>query len=196
MPKIRLTKGELKRQRDDLKRFMRFLPTLELKKRQLIQEVNLVNKQISSLKKESENHLEEISKWIDVFADEVDLENYFKTKEIQLEEGNVSGVNIPVLKNVLFEETDYDFITTAVWIDAGIESCKKQVLFNAKIKVYKQQIDILKEELRITIQRIKLFEEVKIPKARESIRIIQIFLADQQTAEVVRGKIAKAKLKN
>lgn len=196
MPKIRLTKGELKRQRDDLKMFLRFLPTLELKKRQLIQEVNLVNKQISSLKKESENHLEEISKWIDVFADEVDLENYFKIKEIQLEDGNVSGVNIPVLKNVLFEETGYDLITTPVWIDAGIESCRKQVLFNAKIKVYKKQIDILKEELRITIQRIKLFEEVKIPKARESIRIIQIFLADQQTAEVVRGKIAKAKLKH
>ena len=196
MPKIRLTKGELKRQRDDLKMFLRFLPTLELKKRQLIQEVNLVNKQISSLKKESENHLEEISKWIDVFADEVDLENYFKIKEIQLEDGNVSGVNIPVLKNVLFEETGYDLITTPVWIDAGIESCRKQVLFNAKIKVHKKQIDILKEELRITIQRIKLFEEVKIPKARESIRIIQIFLADQQTAEVVRGKIAKAKLKH
>ena len=52
----------------------------------------------------------------------------------------------------------------------------------------------MREELRTTIQRIKLFEEVKIPQARENIRIIQIFLGDQQTAEVVRGKIAKTKI--
>ena len=33
-----------------------------------------------------------------------------------------------------------------------------------------------------------------IPQAKNHIRIIQIYLGDLQTAEVVRGKIAKAKL--
>ncbi|HDN58588.1 MAG TPA: V-type ATP synthase subunit D, partial [Candidatus Marinimicrobia bacterium] len=55
-------------------------------------------------------------------------------------------------------------------------------------------IRILREELRVTVQRINLFEKVKIPETRENIRKIQIFLGDLQTAEVVRGKIAKAKL--
>ena len=35
MPKIKLTKGELKRQRDSLEQFRRYLPTLQLKKQQL-----------------------------------------------------------------------------------------------------------------------------------------------------------------
>ncbi len=35
MPKIKLTKSELKTQRDSLKQFTRFLPTLQLKKQQL-----------------------------------------------------------------------------------------------------------------------------------------------------------------
>ena len=35
MSKIKLTKGELKRQRDSLKQFQRYLPTLQLKKQQL-----------------------------------------------------------------------------------------------------------------------------------------------------------------
>ncbi|NQT28218.1 MAG: hypothetical protein HQ570_01315, partial [Candidatus Omnitrophica bacterium] len=39
-----------------------------------------------------------------------------------------------------------------------------------------------------------LFEKVKIPEARETIRVIQIHLGELQTAEVVRGKIAKAKI--
>ena len=39
MPKIKLTKNELKIQRDALKRFQRYLPTLQLKKQQLQLEV-------------------------------------------------------------------------------------------------------------------------------------------------------------
>ena len=40
MAKIKLTKNELKGQKDYLKRFERYLPTLQLKKQQVIQEVN------------------------------------------------------------------------------------------------------------------------------------------------------------
>ena len=39
-----------------------------------------------------------------------------------------------------------------------------------------------------------LFEKVKIPEAKENIRVIGIYLGDQQTSSVVRGKIAKKKL--
>ena len=47
------------------------------------------------------------------------------------------------------------------------------------------------EELRTTSQRVNLFERVKIPECKENIRVIKIFLGDEQTAAVVRGKIAK-----
>ena len=36
-------------------------------------------------------------------------------------------------------------------------------------------------------------EKVKIPEAKENIRMISIYLGDQQTSAVVRGKIAKKK---
>ena len=48
--------------------------------------------------------------------------------------------------------------------------------------------------MRSTAQRVNLFEKVKIPEARENIRVIGIYLGDQQTSAVVRGKIAKKKL--
>jgi V/A-type H+/Na+-transporting ATPase subunit D len=41
---------------------------------------------------------------------------------------------------------------------------------------------------------VNLFEKVVIPQTIENIRRIQIFIADQQTAAVVRGKISKKKL--
>jgi V/A-type H+-transporting ATPase subunit D len=99
-----------------------------------------------------------------------------------------------VLQEVIFEDVPYDFFETPLWIDKGIAVCKEQIKLKAELQIVEKQEAIIREELRITIQRIKLFEEVKIPEARENIRVIQIFLGDQMTAEVVRGKIAKAKI--
>jgi V/A-type H+/Na+-transporting ATPase subunit D len=45
----------------------------------------------------------------------------------------------------------------------------------------------------VTNQRVNLFEKVKIPQAKEGIRVIRIFLGDQQTAGVARAKLAKGR---
>ena len=62
------------------------------------------------------------------------------------------------------------------------------------IKTLQEQMDLLGKELRTTSQRVNLFEKVKIPEAKENIRRISIYLGDQDTSAVVRGKIAKRKL--
>jgi V/A-type H+-transporting ATPase subunit D len=63
-----------------------------------------------------------------------------------------------------------------------------------EIKVLEEQIARLEVELRTTTQRVNLFEKVKIPETSENIKKIRIYLGDQQTAQVVRGKIAKRKV--
>ncbi len=65
---------------------------------------------------------------------------------------------------------------------------------DVEIGLLRRQVALLAAELRVTSQRVNLFEKVKIPEAIEAIRRIQIFLGDQQTAAVVRGKIAKKSL--
>ena len=194
MAKIRLTKNELKKQKDNLKRFTRYLPTLELKKKQLLQEIRNIQKTHDHLQAEIEGVDSEVRRWVDVFAEDVDLSYIIKVKEVKKEHGNIAGIDIPIFKEVIFEDIDYDFLNTPLWIDKGIEVSTEQIKRRAALQIIEKQLEILREELRITIQRIKLFEEVKIPEASENIRVIQIFLGDQQTAEVVRGKIAKAKI--
>ena len=54
MAKIKLTKNELKSQRDALKRFQRYLPTLQLKKQQLQMEIRKLDQDI---KQKSESHV-------------------------------------------------------------------------------------------------------------------------------------------
>ena len=194
MAKIRLTKNELKKQKDDLKRFTRYLPTLELKKKQLLQEINRIQHEIDRLEGEIQHTKGVVNKWVDVFAEDVDLQPYLKIKEVKLGEGNIAGIDIPLFEDLIFEKVEYDFYETPLWIDTALQICQEQEKIHSTLLVTQQQKKIVQDELRTTIQRIKLFEEVKIPEARENIRVIQIFLGDMQTAEVVRGKIAKSKI--
>lgn len=194
MAKIKYTKNELKRQKDNLTRFKRYLPTLELKKMQLIAEVRRVQDEIQSVQEEYEITERYVARWAAVFAEKIDLNALFEVERIVTHEDNIAGIDIPVFDNVVFKDLEYDWYQTPLWVDRGLAAVKTQLHRKAELSVLRREEQILKEELRITVQRIKLFEEVKIPEARENIRIIQIFLGDQQTAAVVRGKIAKAKI--
>ncbi len=194
MAKIKFTKNELKKQKDNLKRFTRYLPTLELKKQQLLVEIRHIQNTIDRLNGEIEETMKDISRWVDVFAEDIDVMQFFEMKEVKTDVGNIAGIDIPIFRDVIFEDHEYDFSETPFWVDRGIEVTKAQMKRKAELLIAEKQQEIIREELRITIQRIKLFEEVKIPDSEENIRVIQIFLGDQQTAEVVRGKIAKAKI--
>ena len=194
MAKIRLTKNELKKQKDNLRRFLRYLPTLDLKKKQLIQEIQRIQREIEDVKTEFEAAQRDIETWVDVFAEDVDLQDYIHVDEIVMAEDNIAGIDIPILKDIRYLHVPCNYADTPLWMDRGIEETKAQVVRKSRIQNLEHQQTILQDELRITIQRMKLFEEVKIPESTENIRTIQIFLGDLQTAEVVRGKIAKSKL--
>ncbi|MCK9243687.1 MAG: V-type ATP synthase subunit D [Candidatus Marinimicrobia bacterium] len=194
MAKIKHTKNELKAQREALARYLRFLPTLELKKSQLVAEIRRLMREIEQVEDEIQQVAEEIFKWVDVLAEEIDLKELLIIRQIIMEEGNIAGIGIQIFKEVEFEDVAYNFFTTPLWVDRALVVLKEQIARRIQIDTLQKQVDILLEEMRITIQRINLFEKVKIPEARENIRIIQIFIGDAMTAEVVRGKIAKTKI--
>ncbi|MFH1504108.1 MAG: V-type ATP synthase subunit D [Candidatus Omnitrophota bacterium] len=194
MAKIKLTKSELKRQKEEEKRFTRYLPMLQLKKQQLQVEILKIHRGIDSLALQIDDLRSQIVVWVDVFAQDVELMRILKTKEIKTEVGNIAGIDIPVFLEVEFDVAEYDFLTMPLWVDKGIEVCKKEIELKVQIAIYHKQAQMLKDELRITTQRVNLFEKVKIPQARENIRVINIYTGEMQKAGVVRGKIAKAKI--
>ncbi len=194
MAKLKLTKNELKKQKDALKRYNQYLPTLLLKKQQLQGELQKIH-QVEEEEKQKRAYLKAaVYKWADVFAEDVRLEDFIKLKEVVIGEGNIAGIDIPVFDKLLFEEPEYDYLKTPIWIEAGVAAIKEVMALNAKMEILKKQETLVREELRITTQRVNLFEKVKIPETQGNIRKIQISLGDMQTAQVVTGKIAKEKI--
>jgi len=194
MAKIKLTKNELKKQKDALKRYTRYLPTLELKKQQLLAEIRRVHDEIQSKQGDLDALKAQLSKWIGVFAEDVELNSLLELKNVITETGNIAGINIPLFKELEFEEKSYDLMTYPLWVDHGVKAVKETVAFEKELDILSQQEALIQEELRTTVQRINLFDKVMIPRTKETIKKIQIFMGDQDTAAVVRGKISKNKI--
>ena len=110
MAKIKLTKNELKSQKDALKRFTRYLPTLELKKKQLLVEIQNIQKEVERLQAEYETVEKQVAQWVDVYADEsVDTSDYIEVKELITGTGNIAGIDIPLFEDLTFEDIQVDF---------------------------------------------------------------------------------------
>ncbi|MFH1877771.1 MAG: V-type ATP synthase subunit D [Candidatus Omnitrophota bacterium] len=194
MPKLKLTKNELKKQKDALKRYKQYLPTLILKKQQLQSEILKLHVQMEEVKKEKAYLKAVVYKWVDVFAEETGIENLLTLETVKTAQGNIAGIDIPVFERVVFREEEYDLLEKPLWLDYGIEALKNMISINAKMEILKTQEDLVRDELRITTQRVNLFEKVMIPDTKDNIKKIGIFLGDLQTASVVTGKIAKEKI--
>lgn len=194
MPKIKLTKTELKKQKDSLKRFERFLPTLTLKKQQLQSVIRSISLKITEIKTRQDVLTSNIESWISVFGEKNNIDDILTLEKIIIEKGNIAGVEIPVFKRAVFKIQPYDLLVSSLWIDAGLKHLKEMLILEAEIEVLVHQLEALSIELKITTQRVNLFEKIKIPETRNHIKKIRIYLGDQQTAAVIRGKIAKSGL--
>ena len=200
MAKIKLTKNEQKKQKDSLKQFTRYLPTLQLKKQQLQTVIRQSHAEIEELKVKQKEAVDGMKSWIAVYgensswSEDRSISHLVKVKEVKKTKGNIAGVEVPVFQSLVFEDVPYDLRAYPLWVDKAIVVLGEIARYDALIETLKERIKLLEKELRTTTQRVNLFEKVKIPEAKDNIRKIGIYLQDQQTSAVVRGKIAKKKL--
>ena len=197
---VKLTKNELKVQKDRLKQFQRYLPTLQLKKQQLQSVVMHAAAKLEQTEAERLAVIADLDDWVAVFAEngafpaDKRLDTLVRPLRVVCREDNIAGVTVPVFEELTFEKIVYDVADYPLWVDTAVIKLREIARLDALVKTLRRQVELLEQELRSTAQRVNLFEEVKIPETRENIRVIGIYLGDQQTSAVVRGKIAKKKL--
>ena len=195
MAKIKLTKNELKVQKDALKMYQRYLPTLTLKKQQLQSEIRIIEAKAASVKQERENLEKGFSSWIAVFSEESAFpDGIITVSNIRKGTGNIAGVTIPTFEGADFSRGDYDLYETPLWVDIAANHMEKTMSLDLEAEVLYEQVRLLEKELLSTSQRVNLFEKVKIPETQANIKKISIYMADQQVSAVVRSKISKRKI--
>ncbi len=190
---LKRTKSELKVQREHLRRYQRFLPTLQLKKQQLQAEVRRVEHERAELAAEHDKARRELQSWVALFAEAPPMSDWLRVKRLDVGQQHIAGVDVPVINSFELEETVPNRLDEPVWIDEGLAALRKEIDFKLNLLVLQKQEDMLNDELRTTSQRVNLFEKVKIPECKENIRVIRIALGDEQVAGVARSKLAKRK---
>lgn len=197
---IKLTKNELKKQKDNLKQFERYLPTLQLKKQQLQSVIMKIRADLEQQETERVKMIGDLDDWVavfgenEIFEDGLKLDKLVQPDRVVTKEENIAGVTIPAFEELTFKDIDYDVDEYPLWVDTAVFKLREIARLDAICATLRKQTELLEAELRTTSQRVNLFEKVKIPEAKENIRVIQVYLGDQQTAAVVRGKISKKKL--
>lgn len=195
MATIKLTKNELKTQKDALKMYKRYLPTLTLKKQQLQTEIRTIDLRAKEVRAKKKALEAEFARWIAVFGDaDAFTLDMVQVSNIRKGEGNIAGVAIPIYEGADFSRGDYDLYSTPLWIDLAATKMEEALSLDLEADVLDEQVRLLSKELRTTTQRVNLFEKVKIPETKTNIKVISVYLGDQQVAAVVRGKISKKNL--
>ncbi len=194
MGKTKLTKTELKTQKNNLKRYKRYLPILNIKKQQLQREVEGVRIGLEKTAYEFNKFREEIIPWICLLGEDVGLYDLIILKEIETSVENIVGVDIPVFVKAHIDIKRYDLFIYPLWVDKAVSIISQMISLQAEESVLTERLRLLEQELNITSQRVNLFEKVKIPETKVAIRQISIFLGDQQAAAVGWARIAKNKI--
>jgi V/A-type H+-transporting ATPase subunit D len=194
MARLALSKSSLGVQNRRLKTFERYLPSLDLKRRQLIAERAKAARAIETTEVEIAKLRMQVEKELPMGSnEEVNIENLVHIVRVELDEENVMGVRLPLVKEVALKRADYALLAKPEWVD-GFAWCMEDMLqIRLRLQVERRRLALLDKAVRTITQRVNLFDKVLIPQTRNNIRRIQIFLADGERAAVVRAKIAKNK---
>ena len=192
MAKVKLTKTELKAQKDALSRYRKFLPMLQLKKSQLQAELGAMRAEEEKLAARETSVLDSAKSWAGLLAASAEPLSVL-LRGVRTHAVNIAGVEIPVFDGIDVERRDVDLWATPEWLDDADAAAEALMAVRAERAVAAEQVRLVSEELRTTSQRVNLFEKVKIPECRENIRVINVALGDEQTSSVARGKIAKGR---
>jgi V/A-type H+/Na+-transporting ATPase subunit D len=193
---LSLTRLELKRQREALARYQRFLPALKRKQLQLQVAVQQLDVARADLRARLVGAEAAFEAYASVMGDTagVDLPALATPARVLTADHNIAGVTVPAFDDVVFPETRYSLFATPPWVDGTLAGLRALARLRAELDVLDRRRALLARELTRVLQRVNLFEKVKIPGAAMAIRRIRIQLGDEMSATVGRAKMAKARL--
>lgn len=193
---MKLTKSALRSSQQRLAQLERYLPTLQLKKSLLQQEV-FKARAYSAAKAEVYEDLKKQlaeNRHLFVRARGVDFAEEMRIQSVQKGEENIAGIDLPTLQGVTFELAHYHLLTTMLWTDSLVHLLQKAKSARIALDIAHEREAILSKELREVSIRVNLFEKIMIPRTKEQIKQIRVFLSDQELMAVARAKAAKKKV--
>jgi len=194
MAKLALNKSALSKEKQRRKSYQRYLPSLELKQKQLLAERKKAQRQLAQHQSQIESAQAAVYQKLPMLANEsMDLTGLVQVDNVRIEEENLMGTHLPTLGHVDYNIAEYGYLARPHWFDVLAESLQSVLKLKLEEQVLLIRVQRLEKASQTITQRVNLFSKVLIPEARDNIKRIGLFLSDQERAGVVRSKLAKRK---
>jgi V/A-type H+-transporting ATPase subunit D len=194
MARIALSKSNLSDQVRQLRACRNFLPSLDLKRQQLLLEQRKARLQLVEVEQQRTDLEPTIEKQLPMLGDEsIDLTGLVKLKDVQFVEENVMGIRLPKVDRIDVEIAEYSLLAKPPWVDRVVQLLKEATEVTIRRQVVERRLELLAKAARTVSQRVNLFEKVLIPRIQANIKRIRLALADSERALIVSAKIAKGK---
>ncbi len=194
MARLQLNKSSLARETASLKAYERFLPSLDLKRRQLMAERAKAARTLAATNAAIEETVRGIGARAPMLANEdVAIDDLVRVVRTDYGEENVVGVKLPTLRGADVEVRPYGRLAKPHWVDLVATRLQEALTLHLRKAVEVERMALLNEAVKTVSQRVNLFEKVLIPRAKTNIKRIKIYLSDEQVSAVVRSKLAKRK---
>lgn len=195
--KLSLNKNAMKQQRDQLAMYRRFLPSLDMKRQQLLGAWKAARQQLEQTEQAVEEYWQSLKRLLPLLGSTTladrDLSPLVRLRKLELDEENIAGARVPTVRAIEFERTAYSTLTLPFWVDQLVESLEAMARLRIQLQVDQTRAERLATAARKITQRVNLFEKVLIPQAQQNIKRIAIALSDEERSSVVRSKLAKAR---
>ena len=194
MAKLQLSKSALSKEAAKLKTYKQFLPSLDLKRQELMSQRAKAKLALADTKMGIDDLSRTMAEEIPMLSnDKVDLANLVKVKAVELAQENIMGAHLPVLQTVNVEVRHYSLLAKPHWVDGVAEKLKGLLTLRIRIQIEQQRLELLEAAVKTITQRVNLFDKVLIPKTKTNIKKIKIHLSDSERAAVINAKLAKSK---
>jgi V/A-type H+/Na+-transporting ATPase subunit D len=194
MARLQLSKSSLSRETAHLKTYKQFLPSLDLKRQELMSQRAKAEQALVQTKADIEKFLSTVAEELPMLSnDRVDLKDLVMVKAVELGRENIMGAHLPVLKNVEVVVHEYSFLAKPHWVDGVAAKLKEMLTLMIRVQVEERRLTLLNAAVRTITQRVNLFDKVLIPRAQKNIKRIKIYLSDAERAGVINAKLAKNK---
>jgi V/A-type H+/Na+-transporting ATPase subunit D len=192
MARLSLSKSTLTQLTRQLKTYRNFLPSLDLKRRQLLAEQEKARRELRELTDREEALRPMIEKQIPMLGyTHVDVHGIVRVTKTDIMEENVMGIHLPKLGSVEIKVSEYPFLGKPHWVDRLVQLLKQAMEIRINRRVMERRLELLASAAKVVSQRVNLFERVLIPKTEADVQRIRVYLSDSERAGIVRAKIAK-----
>ena len=149
MAKVALNKSSLAQQRNQLKLFQRFLPSLDLKRQQLLTEQKKALHELAAAEKEIQDLTNSLTGLMEPLgAYQIELTGLVTIDSVVVDEENIVGAKLPIAREVKFKTAPYSMLAKPFWVDFLVEYLQRMCTLRVHLQVRHERVKRLNQQVR------------------------------------------------